>query len=122
MIVFMFQPRFAPLVAAWSKRQTVRPIGKRGPTRIGDTVSLRAWIDKPYRSKQHELARGRLVGNDYVEIGMLTVTMAGRLLTDGQRESFARDDGFSSGMEMGVWFENVHGLPFTGVLYRWEPL
>jgi hypothetical protein len=53
MIVYMFQDRFSELVRDGSKRQTIR----KGLPRCkpGDTMSLRRWTGKPYRSKQEEL-------------------------------------------------------------------
>ncbi len=49
--VRLFKPRFAKLVKAGKKLQTIRPLPNRIP-RSGDTLSLRTWKGKPYRSKQ----------------------------------------------------------------------
>jgi hypothetical protein len=51
MKVLMFQPRFAPLVEAGTKTQTIRPVRRR-PIVVGDELSLRAWTGLPYRSPQ----------------------------------------------------------------------
>lgn len=59
MTVKMFQPRFADLVAAGEKKQTVRPVPKR-TLKIGDIISCRAWKKKPYRSKQRRLYSGTI--------------------------------------------------------------
>lgn len=32
----------------------------------------------------------------------------------------ARVDGFKSASDMIAWFKVTHGLPFSGVLIRWE--
>jgi hypothetical protein len=119
MIVLMFQSRFAALVAAGTKRQTVRPVRKRGPTRIGEVVSLRRWADKPYRSKQVVIATGRLLANPFVELDDLIAVVGGE---EVDRHAFARADGFDSWPDLVAWFANAHGLPFRGVCYRWEPL
>lgn len=119
MTVIMFQHRFAPLVVAGTKSQTIRP-ERRRPIRRGDELSLRRWADKAYRSPQVELRRTVCVSVEPVIVAMLTVSVGGRLLTDAEREAFARADGFDSGMEMGEWFENEHGLPFSGVVIRWS--
>ena len=34
-------------------------------------------------------------------------------------EDWARMDGFASWPEMRDWFDQTHGLPFTGTLIRW---
>lgn len=119
MTVIMFMHRFAPLVENGTKGQTIRPERKR-PIRRGDTLSLRRWADKAYRSPQVELRRTVCISVEPVTVAMLTVTVGGRLLTDAEREAFARADGFASGMDMGDWFENQHGLPFAGVVIRWS--
>ncbi len=121
MTVVMFQARFAPLVVDGTKTQTIRPERKR-PIKAGDLLSLRRWTDKAYRSPQIELARARCIIVDRVEVGMLTIFVGGILLRRRERDAFARADGFSSGMELSDWFENTHGLPFAGVLIRWELL
>lgn len=79
MKVLLFQPRFANLVAAGTKRQTIRPTRKI-PIVRGDDLSLRQWQGLPYRSKQVELARGLCLGRalslerTLVEVGPVTTT------------------------------------------------
>lgn len=124
MKVIMFQPRFAALVMSGAKRQTIRP-RRRHQIQVGDTLSLREWIGKPYRSKQREirtavcsnvseiritepigLTQGLAIGHWIIAIGIA-------------RDQFARADGFESFSEMLEWFSKTHGLPFTGVLIEW---
>jgi len=120
----MFKPQFAGLVERGEKLQTVRPMPKRMP-KTGDRISLRAWSDKPYRSKQKLLAEGIITHVDRIEITNDGVTllpetnMAATLRVQVPRGSFAVADGFSCWEEMRQWFEHQHGLPFSGVLIRW---
>lgn len=120
----MFKPQFAGLVERGEKTQTVRPTPKRMP-KTGDRISLRAWSDKPYRSKQKLLAEGIITHVDRIEITDDGVTllpetnMAATLRVEIPRGPFAVADGFSCWEEMRQWFEHQHGLPFSGVLIRW---
>jgi len=52
------------------------------------------WSELPYRSPQVELGRG--------------------IITD------AEADGFTGLKEFVDWFDQTHGLPFTGVLIKWR--
>lgn len=124
MIVKMFKPQFAPLVRLGQKHQTVRPIPKRMP-KVGDPISCREWIGKPYRSKQRILCESVIVWVAQVTIDLaptmgcfiwVNSVMLG--LVDASR--FANADGFESLKAMGEWFTKEHGLPFSGILIKWE--
>lgn len=122
--VRMFQPRFAEMVEDGRKRQTLRPTPKRMPE-PGDLISLRAWTGKPYRSKQRVLKEAVVVGVEPISISASVLGIGlskwvygfGRTLS---MDSFARRDGFKDFPEMAAWFEEQHGLPFNGILIRWE--
>lgn len=123
MKVLMFQSRSAPLVESGLKRQTIRPKRKH-PIRPGDTLSLRTWSGKPYRSKQRVIrpatscnsVRGVAIfpNRDKTEACML---VDGYNWTD--HESMAKADGFANWKDMWTWFANTHGLPFEGDLITW---
>ena len=112
----MFQPRFAALVAAGTKLQTVRPKPARVP-RVGDVIDCREWTGKPYRSKQRIIATGHLV-----EVSEVIITSLGiyKCTWMPDREAFAKADGFASFYELRDWFLEQHGLPFGGILLRWN--
>jgi hypothetical protein len=119
MIVRMFKPRFARLVLDGTKRQTVRRWPVRLP-KIGETISLREWIGKPYRSKQRLLRESVVTGFSRVEIderdyGRLWL---GNTLAD--INAFAVADGFSDAHEFLDWFDAQYGLPFTGIVIHWQ--
>lgn len=118
MIVKMFQPRFAQLVESGVKCQTVRPLPKRWP-KPGCALSLRAWTEKPYRSKKRILRETTLR-----DVQRVKISESGVLLRDlwETGERFSKLDGFKDFAEMLEWFKTTHGLPFEGVAYFWPPI
>lgn len=121
----MFQPRFAGLVESGTKRQTIRPLPKR-PVRPGHLLSLRVWTERPYGSRQRVLGTAVVTSVEPVTIEDTgredLVTVAGRQLPPEELHAFAVADGFAGALEMFNWFEQTHGLPFTGVLIKWGEL
>jgi len=130
--VRMFKPRFAKLVKAGKKLQTIRPIPKRIP-RCGDTLSLRMWTGKPYRSKQRVLLETKLDRIEVIRIdengiikppgeGSILAVMGEKLcvLEGVNADRYARADGFKDWNEMRDWFNTEHGLPFDGVALYWQ--
>ncbi len=124
MNVTMFQPRFAALVEAGTKRQTVRPTPERMPF-AGDKRSLRQWLGKPYRSKQRELMQVTLKHVLPIKIHAEFIVLGGNSLFEDDASDlrclnvFAKADGFTDWPEMRDWFDLTHGLPFTGILLEW---
>ncbi len=125
--VFMFQPRFASLVFEGKKQTTIRPPRRRAVA-VGDVLDLRAWMGRPYRSKQRKLREVRcesveaiIIHQDGIEYapGTLRAWFVGVHRQD-IIHVMARADGFSSWPVMRDWFEAMHGLPFTGTLYSWK--
>jgi len=113
----MFQPQFADLVKAGTKCQTIRPVRKNGPIRIGQPLSLRAWTGKPYRSKQVELRQVICRFTCHLRIDLDGITWPREPVMSVKE--LARTDGFVTFAAMQLWFEKIHGLPFTGVLIQW---
>lgn len=124
----MFKPRFAALVEAGTKLQTVRPKPNRMP-QAGDTISLRCWTGLPYRSKQRVLREAEIERVAEIVIaadGVLPITV--RPLREDSRamsywptpDDFARADGFADWPEMREWFAQTHGLPFAGIVLFWH--
>ena len=113
--VRMFKPRFAPLVESGQKCQTVRPVPSRMP-KVGDTISLREWTGKPYRSKQRVLREEVISGVSHVDITETGVAVESCAVHCDQ---FALADGFKDFFELRDWFKTEHGLPFEGILIKW---
>jgi hypothetical protein len=121
----MFRDRFAALVETDRKRQTIRPPTKRerDMPQVGDFVDCRAWIGLPYRSKQRKLHAEprRITHVEQVHVSDEGFLIDGRLVSSERLLwCVARDDGFRDWPDMRDWFQKEHGLPFKGVLIRWE--
>jgi len=119
--VRLFKPQFAALVEAGTKLQTVRPTPKRMP-KAGDTISLRCWTDKPYRSKQRVLMKSTITRVDTFSIDTFPTMRINELGLKYRRvcDDFARADGFSDYPELLEWFRSTHGLPFEGIVIHWH--
>lgn len=95
-----FQDRFAPLVAAGIKRQTIRTARKR-PIKPGDRLIFGTWEGAPYRSEVRRLGESVCVTVWPVEIfesGVIHVN--GKPIGWMRRSAIACDDGFSCVGEM----------------------
>jgi hypothetical protein len=122
----LFQHRFADAVQSGVKRQTIRPARQR-PVNAGDSLSLRKWKGKAYRSQQIEIATAKCIETARIEItqhGVIVENETGSEVRGGAESlhDFAKADGFESWGHMRDWFKETHGLPFHGVLIRWELL
>lgn len=129
--VFLFQPRFAALVQARRKYQTIRATPKRGVEwKAGDYADLRKWADRPYRSEQVRLYVGTITAVQPIWIQADGSLWLGGEMREGRRvalrldqvaaEAMAKLDGFRGPSEMIEWFRATHGLPFEGVMTRWR--
>lgn len=120
MRVYTFKDRFASLVKAGNKRQTIRPTAKCKP---GDLLSLRRWSGRPYRSKQEILLDGVICTGVYrvsiypnnVGIEWNSEPAPNYLSLD----AFAQADGFADYNSMLAFFSAQYRLPFNGALITW---
>lgn len=125
MRVILFQPRFHELIESGSKTTTIRK--RSWGVWPGVTLSLRAWLDKPYRSKQRELreARCKAVSSIIIETDRPAIYLTREEqveITDrDELEKIAVNDGFASFSDMQAWFvEHHHRGSFQGYLIEWE--
>lgn len=83
----------------------------------GDTISLREWTGKPYRSKQRVLMDATIT-----KVSMVDITETGISVNSWAEpcHDFAQADGFRDFFELRDWFIQTHGLPFYGILIEWE--
>ena len=116
MVAFNFKARFAPLVAAGVKRQTIRPKVRAKP---GDELQLYTALRTKACCKLLEpdpvcLSVDRcIVGPDCVTIGDVE-------LRGGEADAFAMRDGFENYRELADWFCATHGAQlFIGYLHVW---
>jgi hypothetical protein len=122
-----FKAEFAAAVEAGDKRQSVRAPRKDGRPHCkpGDVLSLYTGM----RTRQCRLlGKARVTRIDRIKIEATCMELNGRPLfsilhdrnapmTDNE---FAEADGFESFMDMANWFDQVHGLPFQGVVIHWD--
>lgn len=116
----MFQPRFADLVEADKKWQTVRAQPKRMP-QPGELESWRKWAGKPYRSPHVVIKNVRLVRVQECVIDALTIYLDGIGMNPAQCDRFAQADGFRDFVQMQDWIVETHGelsrsKPFVGIV------
>ena len=116
MRVLMFKPRLAELVKARQKFQTIRA---HANCALGDTLSLRQWEDRPYRSKQIRLLDTTCTRVSYVVIDRLGIVVDGKALAPDEAAVFAAADGFYTEDEMIDFFGTEYGLPFSGNVIYW---
>ena len=115
MVAFNFQKRFADAVEAGHKRQTIRA---KARCMVGDKLQLYTG----QRTKACYKLRDEICTSvRRIVIGPKTIKVDGHQLTILETETFARSDGFQNWGEMRRWFEDNHGLPFTGWLIEWAP-
>lgn len=120
-VVKLFQPRFATLVKAGAKTQTIRKVPKRerDMPKVGDELCASEWTGAPYRSKQRVLMHGIITKVARVDITETSIAVDSYAEPE---EAFAKADGFKDEFEMRDWFRETHGLPFEGILICWNPL
>lgn len=117
-----FQDRFAELVRAGTKHQTIRAPRKR-PIQPGDTLVFYRWTGAAYRSKTETLREGVCTETHKIEIHDcqygFVVLLDDAPLSREEAEAVAKADGFTCIMSFLAWFDKTHGLPFEGVLIKW---
>jgi hypothetical protein len=117
-VAYNFQARFAPAVADGTKRQTIRARGKRRHARPGDQLQLYTGM----RTKTCRKLRDAVCHDAcsiLIEADKVFTFHPQEILLGAALERLARYDGFQSWAEMRAWFDQVHGLPFSGVMIRW---
>lgn len=127
MNVILCEQRFEQPILNGIKPNTIRHWRRDGRprARVGETVSLRVWTGKPYRSKQREFAQAEV---DFMFTVVIDAKGVYRLETPHRihvvlvKRKMARCEGFANWSEMKAWFESHHGLPFEGVLIHWKNL
>jgi hypothetical protein len=110
-----FKKQFAPLVEAGAKRQTIRAKRSDGlDPRVGQTL---------YFSSQttscRKLGEAICKSVQQITIDQHGINIAGDWLTPVELDNFSIADGFASFYELRCFFNQEHGLPFEGLLYKW---
>lgn len=123
-----FKKQFAQDVEFGVKRQSVRAPRKDGRPhcKVGDTLKLYTGM----RTKEcrllgeatvQQIAKVRIEGTEmFLDGKRLYSTLHSRDQFGQTDNEFAEADGFGSFMDMADWFQEVHGLPFEGVVIFWD--
>lgn len=125
MKVLLFVPRFAPPIRAGTKRGTLRTPNARSPFRAGETISLRTWSGKPYRSRQQEIVPPVVCScvSD-VALGFRgrqpEIYVGNRRLSPAEAEAFVRADGFECAEDFHAYWHAKGVLTWRGNLIEWE--
>lgn len=118
-----FQARFADAVKSGLKRQTIRPVRRGRPIKIGDLLRLYTG----QRTKDCRfLGSGRCDGVARITMDLApkkkpVIFIGSRQLPMETFESMAKSDGFKNWREMREWFSDRYGGKFEGVVIRWTP-
>lgn len=117
MVAYSFKEQFAEKVRDGSKCQTVRGHRTRH-ARPGEAIQIYTGM----RTKQCE----KLIADPTCEftckiyIDDSEIKLAEFSLDPNAKEKFAIADGFANYAEFLAFFKEVHGLPFEGVLIKWD--
>jgi hypothetical protein len=117
-----FKARFAALVEAGKKRQTIRAMRKDGrDVAPGDVLYLYTGM----RTKAcRKLMETVCASAEPIGIGRDGFVLMGdgdnfKKLAPVEIEDLARADGFDTVAEFLGFFKQTHGLPFNGMLIKW---
>jgi hypothetical protein len=122
MAVLMFEKQFWAAIFSGEKVHSIRPSRKR-PISPGDSLSLRGWDGKPYRSKQFELCAETCIDVRPIWIDRDGCVIDGydRIREPDELDQFARTDGFKSWIELMNYRDMFYTLPFSGDFIQWGP-
>ena len=127
MVAYSFKGRFVDLIAAGSKRQTVRAHGKKRHARPGEPIQLYTALRTRYARKI--VAVDPVVTRvDEIAINIghgenaVAVTINGIPLGEAELQPFAWADGFLSVADFAIFWRAAHGVGrFEGVVIHWDP-
>jgi len=114
-----FKKEFSDKVASGEKKQTIRALRKdcKNP-RPGQTLYLYTGMRTQYCKK---LGEGTCTSVEPICIEEHYEIVVGvRLLPLAEEIRFIRADGFKSAKKFYDFFRKTHGLPFWGLLIKWE--
>lgn len=111
-----FMERFAGPVERGEKQQTIRRAWKR-PVKVGDTLHLFEGL----RTKAcRRLGVGRCTRVRRIWIDERFVALDSVIVSDVGTRQLARADGFNTIDDFIAFFAGQYGLPFAGMLIKWE--
>lgn len=117
MVAYNFQKQFAEPVADGVKKQTIRANRKNGHAKPGQALQLYTGMRTKSCKKLRDVV---CVDVQEIRIGYNGVMLGGVAMSGKDVGELARADGFHSVSEFRDFFRAQYGLPFHGVLIRWE--
>lgn len=112
-----FKKQFANAVESGIKRQTIRTPRKH-EIKTGDTLYLYTGLRT---SSTRKLRTAKCSSVQIIRIAPDGISFSGDEICElSKMDKFAQADGFNNYSEMLAWFEEQHGLPFVGILIKWE--
>lgn len=120
MKVLLFEPRFWKAVVSGDKVHSIRRTRKR-PVYPGDSLSLRGWEGKPYRSCQRVLCEEicLTVRECWIDARGVVIDGIHRFSELEELDAFAVSDGFDNWNQMKAFRDFCFTLPFSGDLIQW---
>lgn len=120
MAAYNFKKRFAAMVERGDKCQTIRAERKDGRRpHAGETLYLYTGMRTKACRKLHEAACRSV---EEIKIFRKMVVVSGSRLKPEEVASLAKADGFENVEKFFEFFSKEHGLPFRGLLIKWDPL
>lgn len=111
-----FREEFVEAIISGEKRQTIRPV-RKNPIRAGDTL----YIYTGMRTKNcRKVSTVRCVSVDSIEIHPGLIRLNGAMVFPHKLDEFIKADGFDRRYKFFEFFKLQYGLPFRGVVIRWE--
>lgn len=115
-----FKKQFAPAVESWEKLQTIRARRKDGRDPLpGQPLYL-------YTGMRTKVCRklGKTICKKTQPITIeenLDIIVGTHCLSVGEEIELAEKDGFIDRVEFYQFFRDTHGLPFYGLIIKWDP-
>lgn len=135
MPAYNFQKQFADAVASGEKSQTIRKRRKRPGDNAQPGKPLQLYTamrtsacrklrtpDPMCLSVERIVIHAPCFEHPQAMVARPWIELDGRGLSAPEREALAQADGFIDALALLDWFDKTHGLPFAGVLIKWEPM
>ena len=119
MVALNFKAEFADAVADGRKCQTIRAYRKDGRrVRVGQTLQLYTGMRTKSCRKLGDRVCSQVRDIKITDGGWISLNM--HVLTVREAERLAAADGFKSARAMVDWFAKANGLPFQGLVIKWD--
>jgi hypothetical protein len=128
MPAYNFQAKFAAMIESGLKRQTIRAIGKRRHARPGDALQLytgqrtkvcrKLLTPDPICTAVHSVLINKFSERRH-EGDRYQMYLDGNIVFRHDAYQIALADGFEDRATFFHFFDDMHGMPFHGVMIQW---